>query len=561
LSVRSVASRFAARTRSIRRWLVRVASMTASLWSDGRVWPVRQAIARELRGGYFTAFRIAVTNAGFPLALVGAMTALAGAVVKYSPVGFDAIVYLIPVMISAVRWGVVSAVVAAIASVAASDFFFLPPIYSFAVRDPGEIVNLALFLLVAIVTGNLAAQLRSQAHDAVRRENEISDLYLLSRHLAICSTAADLVAAIQEYLSSRLGARAFLIRRSDDNGGDDIAIISPTMSARLRSTASEMAAAQDASTRLIFDSELQNLWALRLMTTNAPDQGVLAICLGNHVVDATSEVNERIESILAEAAAALARIDAAAAFNNVNLRNRSEFLKSALIGSVSHELRSPIASILGSASVLDRIPSLREDPRVRGLVEGLHKEAKRLDNDIQNLLDTVRIVDTGIVPVMEWTDPGDVVAAAIQQCSHRLDDHRVLVDIDQATPLLMLDARLVEQAVGQILQNAAKYSPASTTISISVAPGPGEVMIGIADEGMGLMPGEEAQMFRRGFRGERQLGGIPGLGLGSWIAKIFVSANGGVVAARSRGLGLGTTITITFPLRANGYLGSDVEVR
>jgi two-component system, OmpR family, sensor histidine kinase KdpD len=192
------------------------------------------------------------------------------------------------------------------------------------------------------------------------------------------------------------------------------------MSTHLRAEAAAMVAAQDRGSRLVFDPDLGTLWALRAIASQISDHGVLAVNLGNHPPHVTSELNDRIEVILSEAAATLMRIDAVTAFANANSRLQSDFLKTALIGSMSHQLRSPIASILGSTSVLDRIPELRHDRRVRSLVDGMHREARRLDNDIQNLLDTVRITDTGTKPVLEWTDPTDVITAAIRQRSHRL---------------------------------------------------------------------------------------------------------------------------------------------
>ncbi len=506
--------------------------------------------------------RAVLPNLVLPLALVAVMSVAVALAVSWSSVEFDAIIFLIPVMISAVRWGVLAAVVAALASAAISDFFFLPPIFSFEVSDPREIVNLVLFLVVAIVTGHLAARLRSEADEASRRESEISDLYLLSRRLAMCSTPVDLVAALQEYVSGRLGFPAIVIWPAGDEAASDAAIVGPAMVRQLRMTAATMIAAKDTSTRTAFDPERKDLWVLRSMVTPSADHGVLAICLGQRGSERPAEVDGLIEAILSEGAASLARIDAGAAFEHAVLRGQSAVLKTALIGSASHELRSPIASILGSASVLDQIPSLQGDRQVRELVSGIHREAKRLDGDIQNLLDTARILDSSVVPVAQWTDPGDIIAAAIQQRAHRLSEHRLEVGIEDAIPLLKLDAGLVEQAIGQILENAAKYSPPGSTIAVSIRSAAGEVIIAIADEGVGLMPGEDIQSFRRGFRGARQLGGTPGLGLGLWIAKIFIVANGGAVTARSAGPGLGTTLTLTFPVpQRTDDIPSDAEVR
>jgi K+-sensing histidine kinase KdpD len=507
--------------------------------------------------------RIVLNTFLFPLMLVGATTLALTSALRYSLLEFNLILYLLPVMISAVRWGVASAMVAALASVAASDFFFLPPLYSFVLSNPSDAVDLALFLFVAVVTGNLAARLQREVDSSHRREHEIHHLYLLSRRLALCSTASDLVAAIQEYLTSHLGCEAFLMRpphRSSESSESEVPIGSPFMSTRLRVEAATMVAAADPRSRLVFDPHLRNLWALKSIATETTDHGVLAVNLGSHSPRESSRLTDRIEAVLSEAAATLMRIDAATAVANADLRLQSDFLKTALIGSVSHELRSPIASILGAASVLDGIPALRNNRRVRSLVDGMHQEAKRLDSDIQNLLDSMRITDTGVKPVMEWTDPGDVITAAIRQRSHRLAAHRLDVDVADGLPLLKLDSGLIEQAVGQVIENAGKYSPADSTISIMVRADAGELIIAVTDQGMGLMPDEAVEMFKRAFRGRRQLGAIPGLGLGLWIAKIFVAANHGSIAARSSGPGRGTTVTIRVPVNADAAISDHARI-
>ncbi len=321
-----------------------------------------------------------------------------------------------------------------------------------------------------------------------------------------------------------------------------------------------MVAAGDTRSRLLVDPALHNVWALKSIATRTADHGVLAVNLGHQSPRQAGELNDRVEAILSEAAAALERIDAAAAFANANLRLQSDFLKSALIGSVSHQLRSPIASILGATSVLDGIPALRNDSRIRSLVDGMHREAKRLDSDIQNLLDTVRITDSGIKPVLEWADPADLVTAAIRQRSHRLDGHKLAVDIEEALPLLKLDSGLVEQALGQVIENAGKYSPIGSMVTIAVRAEAEEVIIEVADNGMGLLPDEAASMFRRAFRGRRQLASIPGLGLGLWIARIFIAANGGAIVAGSPGPEGGTTVTIRFPVHEGATALSHVQV-
>jgi two-component system, OmpR family, sensor histidine kinase KdpD len=502
--------------------------------------------------------RTSLTDLAFPLLMVGATSLVLSMVARYTSFELHSTLYLIPVIISAVRWGIRAAVVAALVSVAVFDFFFLTPFYSFSIAEPSEVVDLVMFLVVALVTGNLAAALRREAERLRRRERDVQNLNLLSRRLALCSTDSDLVAAVQDYLTSHLGCPAFLIQPQQD--AVEVSIDDPVVSARLTAKAAEMVVEGDSRSRLVVDPDLRDVWALKSIATSTADHGVLAVNLGHQSARETGELNDRVEAILSEAAAALERIDAAAAFSNANLRLQSDFLKSALIGSVSHQLRSPIASILGSTSVLDGIPALRDDGRIRSLVDGMHREAKRLDSDIQNLLDTVRITDSGIKPVLEWADPADLVTAAIRQRSHRLDGHKLAIDIEEALPLLKLDSGLVEQALGQVIENAGKYSPPGSTVTIAVRAQADQVIIEVADNGMGLLPDEAASMFKRAFRGRRQLASIPGLGLGLWIARIFIAANTGAISARSAGPGEGTTVTIRFPVHEEATALTHVQV-
>jgi len=483
-----------------------------------------------------------------PLAGVGLTTLLLVAVLQNSALKFEPIIFLIPVVICAIRWGLASALVCVAASAAVADFFFLPPVYSFAISDPNQIVELALFLFVAIVTSNLAARLKNEADATRRREHEIHNLYEFSRRLALCSTASDLVKAMQEYLSVHLGCAAYLISLTPDFDEHHVAERT-AVPELIEREAREMIASREVGSRLAVEPDKQCLWVLKSVATKMSDHGVLAVNLGKQ--SASSEVNDRIDALLSEASATLTRIDAVAALANATVRLESDVLKTALIGTASHELRSPVAAILGSASVLDQMPALRANSTMRSLVDGMHREAQRLDTDIRNLLDTVRITDSGIKPNLVWTDPADIFAAAIRQRSHRVAAHKLKVDIHPALPLLNIDPVLLEQAVGQIIENAAKYSPAGSDIAIVARAEREHVVLSVTDQGVGLTNEETSQLFRRAVRGRRHVGNIPGLGLGLWIARIFVTANGGALTAESAGAGRGTTMSIRLPVRGN----------
>jgi K+-sensing histidine kinase KdpD len=509
----------------------------SSVWSEGG----EGALAT------FGAVRILARTVLYPLGCVALTTVLMAIVLKYAALEFASIVYLIPVLICAIRWGFVSAIVGIFASAGVGDFLFIPPFYSFVINDPKQIVEMALFLLVALVTSNLAARLRKEVDTLHRREREIQNLYEFSRHLALCSTAADLIKAIQDYLSVHLGCKAHLIRLASFHAGDGGAEDEMAPQS-IAGEAKEMIAAREPGSRLVTEPATKSLWALKHITTITAEHGVLAVNLGNPRDSDADKLNDRIDALLLEAIATLTRIDAAAALAKANIRLESEILRTALVGTASHELRSPVAAILGTMSVLDEMLALQGDEKVRSLVDGMHLEAKRLQGDIQNLLDTARITDTGVKTRLLWSDPADILTAAIRQRSHRLATHKLNVDVDPKLPLVNVDPVLLEQAIGQLIENAVKYSPAGSGIAIAGRVKDGQVVLTVADQGVGLTEEEASHLFRQAYRGGRHLGNVPGLGLGLWIARIFVAANGGMLSADSPGAGLGTTMSIHLPV-------------
>jgi K+-sensing histidine kinase KdpD len=214
---------------------------------------------------------------------------------------------------------------------------------------------------------------------------------------------------------------------------------------------------------------------------------------------------------------------------------------------MSHELRNPLVSILGATSVLDQIAEIRGDARTRTLLKTVHEEAARLDTDIQNLVDAARITAGVERPNPELTDPVDMVHAAVAQKNSRLAAHRVDVSLAPNLPLIQVQSALVENALAQLLDNAAKYSPAGATISIDGRVDRDNVVLSVSDQGVGLTVEERQHVGQRSFRGTRHVAAIPGSGLGLWIANTFVAANGGRLEAESAGPGRGTTVRIRFP--------------
>lgn len=332
---------------------------------------------------------------GVGLLILAALTVALAALRNVADVSTVTIIYLIAVLYAAIHGGIFPAVATAVAAMGAAAFFFYPPIYDLRVHDPIHLIDLALFVIVAVVTGKLATDVRK-----------------------------------------------------------------------------------------------------------------------------------------------------------ARTREQADALREALIGSVSHELRTPISSIIGSASVLAQSPELANHRQHGPLVKALSEEAERLNEHIQNLLDATRIRSDGIRPHAEWVDPGDIVNAAVERKQRLLTGHKLDMAVADDLPLLQVDSMLVEKALGQLIENAVKYSPQDSTIEIAATQHGDIVKIAVKDQGAGITSDEKHRIWDRFFRGPRHRDKIKGSGLGLWIARELMIACGGRIEADSAGIGRGSTFALYLPIPA-----------
>lgn len=230
------------------------------------------------------------------------------------------------------------------------------------------------------------------------------------------------------------------------------------------------------------------------------------------------------------------------------LRERTDELRDILVESVSHELRTPLASIMGSASVLASAPQLSAEEPLLSLATGIEQEAHRLDKLIQEVLDLGRIRAGALQPRLDTLDPWDIVNDALATAQERLCDHTVQLEPADALPLVRVDPVLTAQALVNVLENAAKYTPPGSAIRISAEAGQDGVAVAVRDEGVGLEAGETGLIFERFHRGERHADVAGGSGLGLTIARVFVEASGGRIVALSAGAGRGTTLRLVLPI-------------
>ena len=490
------------------------------------------AVRRELRG-------IAIA-----LAMVAATTLVAYVLIQSLDVRRGSVIYLLPVLLAGWHLGLVPALVAAVAGVLWSGYFFFSPYYSFYLARPNEILNLLLFMVVAVVTSHLANSMKKQTEIARKREKEMGDLYAFSRRLAAAPSAADIYLAIEQHLASLVQRKVVLFGAGGGNDWD----ANPdqnALSQRLHAAIADVQAGSTPATTV--DDGAGDIWLVRRVSHKTADFGVIAIDLGSVPPGALDEVRQRVDDALSDAAATLERLDVARALNDARMRSETELLREALIGSVSHELRTPLASILGAATVLSKSAAVAKDERLTSLAGVVRDEAERLNNDIQNLLDATRISRQQIRPRQEWIEPQDIVNSALERRRRRLSGHAVSLDMDSNLPFIYVDAVLVEQAFVQIVDNAAKYSPPGSPIAVAAKRNGRDVVLSVHDRGVGLTAEENAQLGERFFRGRRHAATTSGSGLGLWIAKAFVTANGGKIQAESSGADQGTTVSIHLP--------------
>jgi two-component system sensor histidine kinase KdpD len=478
------------------------------------------------------------------LMLVAGTTICLVVAVGIVELGHVSMAYLIPVLVAATTLGVTPAIVAAVSGVAASAFIFYPPIFDFRVADTQQFLDLPLFLIVAAVTGQLAARGKANAMVAQKHADETRALYAFSKQLAAAADAAEIYSAIEEHLSLITECRV-LYFGADGSRSQESGLLVPEA---LRRALADYGSGEDRSVEAWVDDPVSGArWHIRPLSKRNAAFGTLAIDVGRISADTQTSLDERIDRALADAATRLERLDVARMLGEAKLREEAETFRAALIGSVTHGLRTPLASIMGSASILVQAPAIAQHPHLSALAGIIRDETERLNDDIQKLLDASRISSAAVRAHMTWADPADIVNAAVAGLGRVQATHSISVRLSDSLGLVQIDPVLIEQALRLIIDNAIKYSGAGSSISVEAQGGAGETKIAVSDQGIGLSQEDCEQIFERFYRGPRTRDTTTGSGLGLWIARAFITACGGRVEATSRGEGRGTMVTIVLP--------------
>jgi two-component system, OmpR family, sensor histidine kinase KdpD len=459
-----------------------------------------------------------------------------------------ALVFLIGVLASAVRYGLFPSLVAALGGVLAYNFFFLPPLYTFTITDPENVVALIVFAIVAVIASNLAARLRAQAISARARARITEELYLFSRKLASAASLDDVVWASVYEIALLLKVNVVLLLpkagRLELMGGypPEDQLDAADLAAAQWSFEKNHAAGRGADTlpgaKRLFVPIRTGRGAIGVIGIDSERTGPLL----------RPEESRLLDSLSDQAALAIERIHLAADIEKARLAEETDRLRQALLTSISHDLRTPLASIIGSATSLVAHGTEFDGAAHMTLLRTIQEEGERLNRFIGNLLDMTRLESGSLKPKTDLVDVSDLVGAALQRAQKILKDHKIEIGIDPELPMLALDVVLMEQVLFNLLDNAAKYAPAGSTITVNARREDGKIAITIADEGDGVPPADCEQIFDKFYRvhrGDRQR---VGTGLGLAICRGFVEAMNGTITAANRTDRAGAIFTLKFPI-------------
>lgn len=485
----------------------------------------------------------------YPPVSVAAVVALGFAFKFFSTLPNMAMLFLTAVFIGAARFGVRAAVLTALIAFPVWNFFFTEPYYTFEIASWNDLLTLLVFLIVGIVTGLLAGRVRDQANAAQARANALQTLFDFSRRLSASATPDALLHAVvlQAHRLSKAPAMALLPGASDL----EIRYAWPPDDAL---DAGAMAAARWAMQRgepagRATSTLPSAVWHFRPIRTAKKTVGVLGLRQANGDAPLRPEMLQTMDSLLDQSAVAIERLTFAAEAARVEAMTATDKLRSALMSSVSHDLRTPLTTILGSASTLRQDRTKLGDGVRDELLLAIVEETKRLDQYVTNLLNMSRLEAGELKPRREWLDPAEVLESAAARVARRA--HGVAIDtrIGPDVPLLRVDFMLVETVLVNLLDNALKHAEGAERVWASVAVQGEAVKFEVVDDGIGIPPDVLDRLFDRFFRVERNDAKPAGSGLGLSICKGFVEAMEGTIEVKSPvQQGRGAAFVVSFPV-------------
>ncbi len=464
-------------------------------------------------------------------------------------VGLETIdlVFLMSVVSVAVTFGLVPSMVASVVASLCYNFFFLPPIYTFTIAAPANIAAFGFFLIIALVVSNLAARVRAEVLIARNRAKTTEALYSFSRKVSAAGTLDDLLWATAYQMASMLKLDVVVLL--NEGGGlqlkssyppedelDEADLGAAKWAFEARTPAGRGADTLPGAKRLFLP-----------LRTGDKVPGVVGLTRAKPGPLLTPDGRRLLEALMDQAAIAVERFRLAHDMDAARLAAETERLRSSLLASLSHDLKTPLASILGAVTSLRQYNDLFDSKARDELAATIEEETERLSRFVANLLDMTRLDSGAIVVERSPVDVGEVIASSLRRTERVLAEHRTQIDIQSGLPFLSADAVMLEQVLVNLLDNAAKYTPAGTLIAIQAKHDDAGMTLRVIDEGPGIPDGEEEKIFEKFHRFQERDHRLAGTGLGLAICRGFVETLGGTINVENRADRSGAIFTVRFP--------------
>ena len=505
-------------------------------------------IAPELQGHAVAVLAIAAaTVVALPLAIWEAV-----------PGGAISAIYLAAVLLVGARHGLGPSLFAGLLGSGAYIFFYTPPFYSLAISRPEDIVSVAVFLLGAVFTGSLASRLKAQVEAMRAAQRRTATLYDFARKIASANDTDDVLWAAAFHIAATLDCHSLILMPDADGtlqqvqGHPTIEDLDPRSEAAAR-WAFEKNEPAGAGTETLPMSD----WLFVALTTAATPLGVIGVRFRDRQRGLDPETRRLLLAVEDQVAVAVERTRLAGELANARVSTESEKLRGALLSSVSHDLRTPLVTVIGAMSSLAETDGVLDAADRRVLTMTALDEARRLDRYVQNLLDMTRLGHGVLEPKRAAVDLREILGAVRNDLKRVLAAHRLAIDTPRDLPPLQVDPVLIGQAIANIVENAAKYAPAGTMIAITARADGAMVEITVSDEGPGIPDAARERVFDLFHRVAEGDSRPAGTGLGLSIVRGLVEAHGGTVRAQAGPGGQGTAIVIRLPFAPAGNAPSE----
>lgn len=467
-------------------------------------------------------------------AVVGCCTILAAIAHPYLPAASYAMIYLAGVVFVSTRFTAGPSVLASVLAALSFNFLFTEPFYTFVIYDPSLFITFIALLITALVVSGLAQRVRRQAEGIRTRYHRTFALYFMSRQLA----AAASIEALAKVASKHV---------ADVFQGDTV-ILGPDSTGRLGVIAQSGQFAAEATNERtaahwVFEHEQWAGWSTETLpasqaiylplVASGKALGVLALCPQRPDSPLEPDQRHMLETFATQLAIAMERATFAANAETSRREAETEHVRNSLLSCVSHDLRTPLAAIAGAASTLVDEPAQLTAQARSELAQSIAEEAARLNQLVGKLLDMTRLEAAGFRLQRDWYPMDELVGAALTRLNSALQPRRVITDIPEDLPLVHVDGPLIEQVLGNLVENAARYTPSQSTVTVRARSVDSGVLVEVIDEGPGLQPGTEKEVFRRFVR-QRPAMDRSGTGLGLAICETVVRLHDGQIGAENR---------------------------